>query len=68
MSKDDKKDILKIQAFAERMAERLDQQSLDLKEQGDYDQAATARYRAESFWVMRNYIEDSFIQDWSDEQ
>ena len=60
-------DILKIQSFSERMAERLDKQAADLKEQGDYDQGSIARARAEAFWVIRNYIQDSFIEDWSDE-
>ena len=60
--------ILKIQAFAERFAERLDAQSKELRVQGNHEAANIERARAEAFWVMRNYIEDSYVQDWSDEQ
>jgi hypothetical protein len=68
MSEQKLSDAVTIQAFAERMAERSDKVAAELLEGSDMVGSAVARARAEAFWIMRNYIQDSHIEDWSNEQ
>lgn len=53
--------VLRIQAFAESMAERSDAAAVGLAEDSNMNGARIARARAEAFWVVRNYIEDVFL-------
>lgn len=63
MSKDTRSDAVTIQAFAERMAVRSDESAQKHLDESNVVEYEKFRAVAVAFWIVRNYIEDTFLSE-----